>query len=46
MKKLDEVFKTRMQKAVLKLYRGTGGRKNPIAKNTMSKLNQPTKIGS
>ena len=45
MKKLDEVFKNRMQKAAFNAYRGLR-KKNPIAKRTMSKLNQPTKIGS
>jgi len=45
MKKLDEVFKTRMQKAALNVYRGLRT-KNPIAKRTMKKLDQPRKIGS
>ena len=45
MKKLDEVLRTRMQKAALNAYRGLRTR-NPIAKRTMKKLDQPTKIGS
>ena len=45
MKKLDEVFKTRMQKAALNVYRGLRT-KNPIAKRTMKKLDQPRRIGS
>jgi hypothetical protein len=44
MKKLDEIFKTRMQKAAFNAYRGLR-KKNPIAKRTMKKLDQPSKIG-
>ena len=44
MKKLDEVFRTRMQKVALKVFRGVRT-KNPIAKRTMKKLDQPNDIG-
>lgn len=45
MKKMNEAFKTRMQKTAFNMFKGLR-RKNPIAKRTMGKLNQPTKIGS
>ena len=45
MKKIDEAFKTRFQKACFNAYRGLR-KKNPIAKRTMKKLDQPTRIGS
>ena len=43
MKQINEIYRTRMQKACRDAIKK--GR-SPIAKRTMSKLRQPTKIGS